>query len=154
MLSRTLCSARFQKRRLVKLVSILGLIMVLFSVPSFAVAGEPGKAFKSAQKLLQQSAGETVGKGAAEVTPGQIVGTFVNAAVGVLGVVAVILLVYGGGLWLTAAGSPEKVAKAKKVIISTIIGVIIVGLAYAITSFILGQVVGTPTPAEPLPPPK
>lgn len=94
----------------------------------------------SATGLLERSSKKSFGSENAATSSG-IVERLVNRAVGVLGVVAIVLIVYAGGMWLTAAGNPEKVKKAQKVIISTVVGVIIVGLAYAITAFILGQVV-------------
>lgn len=77
-------------------------------------------------------------------TPAQLVGNVVNVALGILGLVALGLILYAGGLWLTAAGNDDKVSDAKKIIRTTVVGIIIVGLAYAITAFIISLVV---TPA-------
>jgi hypothetical protein len=55
---------------------------------------------------------------------------------GFLGVVAVIILIYGGFLWMTAKGDEERVRKAKKTIINGLIGLIIILLSYAIVSFV------------------
>jgi hypothetical protein len=57
---------------------------------------------------------------------------------GFLGVVAVIILIYGGFLWMTAKGDEERVRKAKKTIINGLIGLIIILLSYAIVSFVMG----------------
>ncbi len=73
-------------------------------------------------------------------TPQSIVGRFINTAVAILGVVAVALIVYAGGLWITAGGDDEKVSQAKKIIKNVVIGMIVLGLAYAITSFIVSLI--------------
>jgi len=61
---------------------------------------------------------------------------------GLLGVIAVALLIYGGFIWMTASGEPDKVAKAKQIIYNTIIGLIIIFSAFAITSFLMAWLTG------------
>ncbi|MCF7906395.1 hypothetical protein K9L04_00490, partial [Patescibacteria group bacterium] len=51
-------------------------------------------------------------------------------------------IVYGGILWMTSGGEEEKVKKAKKLMISGIIGMIIIVSAYAITSYLLNNLLG------------
>jgi len=53
-----------------------------------------------------------------------------------LGVIAVLIIIYGGFTWMTAAGNEEKVKKAKSMLQNGIIGLVIIILAYAITIFI------------------
>src|SRR5688572_20123444 len=45
-----------------------------------------------------------------------LVGKFIGAALGLLGVVLVVLIIYAGFLWMTAQGDPDKVKKAKGII--------------------------------------
>lgn len=59
---------------------------------------------------------------------------------GFLGVIGVILVVYAGFLWMTAAGNDDQISKAKGIITAAIIGLIIVILAFAIVQFVLGGV--------------
>lgn len=58
-------------------------------------------------------------------------------ALGFLGLVAVILILYGGFVWMTAAGNEDKVSQAKKIISAAVVGLIIVLLAWAIVSFVV-----------------
>jgi hypothetical protein len=69
-----------------------------------------------------------------------IIGSIINAALGLLGVVLVVLLIYGGFLWMTAGGNSDQVDKAKKMIINSVIGIIIVLAAYSISYYVLEQV--------------
>ena len=50
-----------------------------------------------------------------------------------LAVLFFLLIIYGGILWMTAAGSDQKIEKAKKIIISSTIGIVVVFTAYLIT---------------------
>jgi hypothetical protein len=58
-----------------------------------------------------------------------------------LGVIFLLLLIYGGYLWMTDQGNEEQVAKAKKIIQTAIIGLIIVVSSYALSWFILNVLV-------------
>lgn len=70
-----------------------------------------------------------------------IVGLVVNAALGLLGVIFIILMVLAGYNWMTASGSEEKVKEAKDTIKRAIIGLIIVIGSWAIWSFILENLI-------------
>jgi len=54
-----------------------------------------------------------------------------------LGVIFVVLIVYGGILWMTAMGNDQQVDKAKKIITESIIGLVIVVLAYSISFLVI-----------------
>jgi hypothetical protein len=49
----------------------------------------------------------------------------------------VIITIYGGVIWMTAFGDDEKVGKAKKTIIAGVIGIVIIGIAWTIVSYVL-----------------
>lgn len=119
-------------------------IAATMALPVFAANGVgdcTGTALEcAAQRLNVFSSGSGVNPNR---TPEQIIGSVVNGIVGVLGVVAVGLIVYAGGLWITAAGNDDKVEQAKSIIKTTVIGMVVLGLAYAITAFILSIVLGT-----------
>ena len=54
-----------------------------------------------------------------------------------LAIIAVIMILYGGFMWMTAGGNEDRVAKAKKVITSGAIGLIIILAAFAIVTFVI-----------------
>jgi len=54
-----------------------------------------------------------------------------------LGVVAVVVILIGGFMWMTAGGNDEKVGKAKKILIQGLIGLVIILLAFAIATFVI-----------------
>lgn len=77
----------------------------------------------------------------------EIVG-FTNLIVSIVGPVAVLALLGGGVMYITAAGKDETMTKAKRLIMAAIIGIIIIYGAFAIVStFIAGSFDATPAPA-------
>lgn len=54
-----------------------------------------------------------------------------------VGIIFLVLMIYGGFRWMTARGNETEVDKAKKVIIQSVIGIIIVFAAYVISYFVI-----------------
>ena len=65
----------------------------------------------------------------------------VNVLLGFLGILAIIIILYGGFVWMTAAGNEEKVGQAKKISTAGIIGLVIIFVSYAIASFVISQLI-------------
>ena len=63
----------------------------------------------------------------------------VQLMLGFLGIVAIIIILYGGFVWMTAGGNEENVAKAKKIISAGIIGLVIIFTAFAIAQFVISN---------------
>ncbi|MFA5052143.1 MAG: hypothetical protein WC544_03740 [Patescibacteria group bacterium] len=59
---------------------------------------------------------------------------------GMLGLVAVIMIIFGGFMWMTAAGNEERVKKAKTILTSAIIGMIVILLSWAMVTFVVVRV--------------
>jgi hypothetical protein len=55
---------------------------------------------------------------------------------GFVGVIFLVLTIFAGFTWMTAAGNTEDIEKAKKMLEAAIIGLVIVFSAYAITYFV------------------
>ncbi|MDA3802406.1 MAG: hypothetical protein PF488_00715 [Patescibacteria group bacterium] len=62
----------------------------------------------------------------------------INLVLTFVGVAFLILMIYGGISWMTAAGNDTKVDKAKKILIAGVIGIIVVFSAYVISQFVVG----------------
>lgn len=78
--------------------------------------------------------------------PEEIVVSVINWILGILALIAVVLVIYGGFLWMTASGNPDKVDKAKKILISAVIGLVIILAAWGISVYainILGSATGS-----------
>lgn len=82
----------------------------------------------------------------------QRVSSIIAVVLSFLGVIFMVLMIYGGYMWMTASGDEQKIEKARDIIRSAIIGLIIVIAAYAISVFVISRLWGadlqapTPTP--------
>ncbi|MCD4705798.1 hypothetical protein K8R61_01830 [bacterium] len=63
----------------------------------------------------------------------------INILLGFLAVIFVILIVYAGFLWMTAGGKEEQVGTAKKILIRSVIGVVIILGSYIIAWFVMSK---------------
>jgi len=77
---------------------------------------------------------QQIGLGQADLKT--IISRVVQIALGFLGLVTVIIILYGGFIWMTSQGDAAKVEKAKKILTNAIIGLIIILSAYMIVAFI------------------
>jgi hypothetical protein len=64
------------------------------------------------------------------------IGTIVGVGLSFIGVLFLVLLIYGGFTWMMARGNQQDVTKAIDLIQAAIIGLIIVLSAYAITAYV------------------
>ena len=69
----------------------------------------------------------------------------INTFLGFLGIIFVILIIYAGFNYMTAAGEEEKVRTAMATIRRAIIGLIIIVSAYGITSLVINAALGNAT---------
>lgn len=107
-------------------------IAIATLIPTFSYAGLVSDRVKKI--------GGTDGVGFQDRSLPELVGTIINAALSLLGVVFLVLLVYGGYKWMMASGNEEEVTKAKDIIWRAIIGLMIVMAAGAITFFVTSRI--------------
>ena len=116
---------------------IISLFVIFFS-SHFFVNAELGDWKSNLEK--------TAGSGGAgydidQKNPLEIVSNIIQIALSFLGVIFLVLTIYGGFLWMTAAGDESKVESARKMITAAIIGLIIVVSAYAISYFVMSKLI-------------
>ena len=100
------------------------------------------------QEELEQVA---AGAGMRKVDPLILVANIGRLVLSFLGLILVIMIIYAGILWGTSGGNEEKIMKAKKIIVSGIIGLLIVVFAFSIVSFVLDKLqsdILTTTPSK------
>lgn len=64
--------------------------------------------------------------------------TIVNFALTFLGLLAVIMVIYGGFLYVSSGGNEESVNKAKKILLYAVIGIVVIIVSFALVNTILG----------------
>ena len=68
-----------------------------------------------------------------------------NTVLFAVGIISVIMLIWGGLRYITSGGDSKKVTDAKNTILYAIIGLIIAILAYAIVNFVINAIGGSTT---------
>ena len=63
---------------------------------------------------------------------GDFAAGFVSQAVGLIGVLFMLMIVFSGVMWMTAGGNEERITKAKKTITGAAIGLLVVFGSYMI----------------------
>jgi hypothetical protein len=106
--------------------------MILSS--AFSILTAQAQTTKSA---LDASVAGTALKDRGDLVP--LIGQLVIGLLGILSVLFVILMMYGGFKWMNARGDAAEVKKAQDIISAAIIGLIIIASSYAITVFIFSQ---------------
>ena len=74
---------------------------------------------------------------------GELIGDFLQIALLIVGMVAVVFIVVGGYRYIMAGGDEEAVGSAKKTITSSVIGLIIVLFSYAIVRIVVNLATST-----------
>ncbi|HQF56888.1 MAG TPA: hypothetical protein PK831_00040 [Candidatus Magasanikbacteria bacterium] len=67
------------------------------------------------------------------------VAKIIRAVLGLLGLIAVIVVIYGGFVYLTSGGEEDKIAKGKKILINGVIGLVIILMSFIIVQFLLNK---------------
>ena len=89
--------------------------------------------------------------GLSDTDPRDVVANVIKVVLGFLGTIAVVLIIVAGFQWMTAAGSEDKIAKAKKIMTAAVIGLVIVLMAYALSTFVINAIISATNPSTALP---
>lgn len=115
-------------------------ILNLFFLSSLAFAQEDAPLRKSlldkVDIVANTSDFQTFPSQEAETKAAELIGTIINSLLAFVGIIFLILTIYAGFLWMTARGDEEKVSKAQSIIKASVIGIIIVSLAFVISQII------------------
>jgi len=131
-----------------KITKNLFLILILSFIilsPSFCnAAGNLLDAFGK-NSPLDQAAGKD---GAGYNTSGvfgveSMISLIITTALSFIGVIFLILAIYGGYIWMLARGNEQEVEKAKQIIQNAIIGLVVVLAAYAISWYVINALGAT-----------
>ncbi len=93
------------------------------------------------QTVWADTAGNIQGRSAVgNDDPRNIAANIINIILGFLGILAVVLILFGGFKWMTAAGNEDKIAEAKKLLVAGVVGMVIILAAYALAAFVLDAI--------------
>lgn len=104
-------------------------------VPPDNPAAADGAAASSAIPKLINPLGEGT-------TTNTLIGRIINALLGIVGSIALLMFVYGGFMWLTSGGAEDKIKKGKETLVWASLGLVIIFSAYALLNFVLTRALG------------
>ncbi len=61
----------------------------------------------------------------------------IQAGLGIAGSLALLFFIYGGFLWLTSGGSPDKIKKGRDVFLWSVVGLVIIFSSYMMVDFVI-----------------
>lgn len=120
------------------IITVVGMFGMLSFVaaPVSAVTCPPGAIRGSAATYAECNTDSTQTGSTLTTT----IGKGINTVLGLIGIVAVVMMIYGGFQFLTSAGDAAKVAKAKNIVMYSVVGLVVAVLAYAIVNFVLSHI--------------
>ncbi len=118
-----------------KKILLLSLIVSLFAMSFFVLLGHS----VSAQTSLDLPSSFA---GFSSQDLKTTIENIVRIVLGFVGFIFLLLLLYAGFLWMTSGGDEKKITRAKKIITSAVIGLLVTLSAYAIASFIINSFTG------------
>ena len=74
-------------------------------------------------------------------TAGEIATPIFNAVLGLVGVISLAIMIYGGYRWMTSGGNEETISEAKRTLTAGAIGLTIIIIAYSVVYFIVNSLV-------------
>lgn len=103
------------------------------------VAGVQAQGVTEARQGLNEAALSN-GAGFSNMDLPGTIGRIVGVGLSFVGVLFLLLMIYGGITWMMARGNDADVRKAKDLITAAVIGLVIVLAAYAITAYVGGVI--------------
>lgn len=119
--------------------------MLLLALAVFGPSAANATATSIGTNDLGLNYGASIGLGSTDVR--STIASIIKVAMGLLGIVAVVIVLIGGFKWMTAGGNEDQVGEAKKWIFSGVIGLAIILSAYALASFVITQLITATTTA-------
>jgi len=117
----------FRKNK-IKILAVVFISLLLGGVSLNSVLAKPEIGIHYAENLNLTNA--------AEDDPRDMMVTILKYLITFLGLVSVSVILYGGFVWMTAAGNDDRLSKAKGIITAGIIGLMIILVAFAIVNFV------------------
>ncbi len=74
--------------------------------------------------------------------PASLIGQIISSVLGIVGSLALVMFIYGGLIWMTAAGNSEQISKGRNILIWATIGLVVIFSSYALVHFVFSKVLG------------
>lgn len=115
------------------IISFCLLSAVFFSLLAFPALADTDAACPPGTTCLTNPLGSNT-------SPQVLIGNVINAVMGVVGSIALLMFIFGGLTWMTSGGSAEKVKKGRDIIMWSAIGLVVIFSSYALVYFVITKV--------------
>lgn len=130
------------------LLNVVAAILVVMGLGGVAAMSPAAYAADDVLPSSTNPATEYIGGGDKTIVPegvsgGGLMGTIqsvVNVIIGVIGMLAVFMIIMGGINFATSQGDAAKVTKARNTILYGVVGLVVSLLAFAIVNFVLSSI--------------
>ncbi|KAA0206835.1 hypothetical protein EDM68_00710 [Candidatus Uhrbacteria bacterium] len=117
-------------------------LAMVFACLAIAAVAVPSVAYAQAPVTEGlEAVGEAGGIAGGETDLLVIIGRIINIALGFVGIVLLVILLYAGYEWMTSGGDPAKVDSARTRIRNAVIGLVILTMSFAIVNFIMNALI-------------
>jgi cytochrome bd-type quinol oxidase subunit 2 len=123
--------------------SLIKILLVFVIGFSFLTPCLATTAFGNSAATINQDKAFENSSGLAVGSIGETTSIVIQAFLGLLGIVFVILIIYAGFTWMTAGGDESKIEHATALLKNAIIGLVITIAAYSITYFVFNALNST-----------
>jgi len=124
-----------------KIFKYLAIFLIVLGIASFR--------FVLAQYGVDEVGGELDDRlGETNTDPRSLATRIINISLGFLGIIALLIILYAGFLWMTSGGNEEKIAKAKKTLIAGVIGLVIILSSWGLASWLIKTISNTTSGGE------
>lgn len=103
--------------------------------PATAGTGSAGATANSANLDTLRGYANQLNKTQAKSLP-VLLGIVIRGLMGVIGSIALVMIIYGGVLWMTARGNSEQTSKAKSTVVWATLGIVLIFASYALVNFV------------------
>ena len=120
-----------------KIILIIGTIAAIIA-PQMILASSSNLVFADAKTQIESAVNE-VGGSENKTDVRGFIGNIIKTMFFIVGVLAVIVIIFAGVTFVMSAGNSQTIQKAKTTIIYAVIGLIVSILSYAIVNFVVSS---------------
>ena len=91
--------------------------------------------------VVDNNLGGTLGESGSD--PRVLIARIIQIALSFLGLIALVLILYAGFLWMSSSGNEDKIDKAKSILKNALIGLVIILSSWAIVTYIISRFTGS-----------
>lgn len=124
------------KRCLMAVILLVGGILFITS-PVYTARAE---GYDSTSDVCRYNPNADICKKTTVSEPKELIKRVINTIMFILGLIVVVMVIYGGGKYVMSAGDANKVASAKNTILYAIVGLIVAIAAFAIVRFVVDNI--------------